>query len=151
MTRAPGALAAAAIAEAKALLSSGDTAGAVARYRESFDRLVELGEHSDASTLAHMAGVAEPDPGSKNVWNTLALREAEAEPDRASIAWFYPSLYNNLAVSHAQRGEPAEALRCLRLAWANVAALEPGAYAERVTATIRKRLDELESAAAPRD
>ncbi len=91
-----------------------------------------------------MAGVADEDPARKHRWNVLALREADAEPDRASVAGFYPSLYHNLAFSHLGLGEETDALRSLRLARSHFDALEPGPYADRVKAAITTRLEELE-------
>jgi tetratricopeptide (TPR) repeat protein len=130
-------------AEAKALLAAGDVPAALERYRLAFEELIAKDEHHDASNIAHTAGVADEEAATKHLWNVLALREADAEPDRASVAGFYPSLYHNLAFSHLQLGESDDALRCLRQAWSHVGALEPGPYADRVKAAIKKRLDEL--------
>ena len=146
MTRPPGPRAAAAFAGAKALLAGGDAPVALERYRTAFDELIATGEHYDASNIAHMAGVAEEDPARKHHWNVLALREAEAEPDRASVAGFYPSLDHNLAFSHLGLGDDTEALRCLRLARSHFDALEPGPYADRVKAAVTTRLEQLERA-----
>jgi hypothetical protein len=130
--------------DAKALLAERRLPAAMAIYAAAFDELIAKGEHFAASNVAHMAGVADPDPVAKLRWNTQALREADAVADRDGVASFYASLYNNLAVSHALLGDQAESLRCLRLASSHVAALEPGPYAEQVTATITRRLAELE-------
>jgi hypothetical protein len=143
MTREPGPVAKDAIAAAKELVAHGDTLAALERYREAFEQLAQDGGHADASTVAHMAGTIDEDLATKLIWNVLALREADAETDRASVAWFYPSLHNNLAYSYAQLGDKDETLAQLRQAWAHVDALEPGPYGDRVKETIRKRLDEL--------
>ncbi len=145
MTRPPGAFASTVFADAKALIAAGDVATALERYRAAFEELVLKGEHYDASNIAHMAGVADEEPATKHLWNILALREADAEPDRASVAGLYPSLYHNLAYSHLQLGEKDEGRRCLEQAWAHVGALEPGPYGDRVKAAIKTRLDEFES------
>jgi len=143
MTREPGPVAKEAIAAAKDLVARGDTLAALERYREAFEQLARDGGHADGSTVAHMAGTIDEDLATKLIWNVLALREADAETDRASVAWFYPSLHNNLAYSYAQLGDKDEALAQLRKAWANVDALEPGPYGDRVKAAIKQRLDEL--------
>src|SRR5438128_18337 len=87
---------------------------ALAVYRSGWDEAVARGDHLGASTIAHMAGVAEPDPAAKLEWNELALREADAEADRTDIEALYPSLYNNLATSHALLGDRAKAIGYLR-------------------------------------
>jgi hypothetical protein len=143
MTRPPGPLATAAIAEAKTRIAAGDALAGLERYRAAFEELVATDQHYDASTIAHMAGTIDEDAATKLIWNVLALREADAEPDRGSVAWFYPSLHNNLAYSYAQLGDKEETLIQLREAWARVGALEPGPYGDRVKAAIRERLDEL--------
>jgi hypothetical protein len=143
MTRPPGPLATVAIAEAKNLIAAGDVLAGLERYRAAFEELVATDQHYDASTIAHMAGTIDEDDATKLIWNVLALREADAEADRESVAWFYPSLHNNLAYSYARLGDKDETLVQLRHAWAHVDALEPGPYGDRVKETIRKRLDEL--------
>jgi tetratricopeptide (TPR) repeat protein len=143
MTRAPGLFATAVLAEAKALIAEGDVPAALDRYRAAFEELVAKNEHYDASNVAHMAGTLDEDLATKLIWNVLALHEADAETDRASVAWFYPSLHNNLAYAYAHLGDKDETLAQLRKAWARVGALEPGPYADRVRETIRRRLDEL--------
>jgi tetratricopeptide (TPR) repeat protein len=143
MTRPPGPVAAAVLADAKASLAAGDIPAALERYRVAFEDLTAKGEHYDASTIAHMAGTSDEDLATKLIWNVLALREADAVADRDSVAWFYPSLHNNLAYSYAQLGDKDETLAQLREAWAHVGALEPGPYGDRVKAAIKTRLDEL--------
>ena len=135
--------------DAKALLAQRKLPEALATYAAALDDLIAQGDHFAASNVAHMAGVADPDPVAKLRWNRQALQEADAVADRDSVASFYASLYNNLAVSHALLGHRDEAVRCLRTAWSHTDALEPGPYAERVTETIRKRLAELEGRNTP--
>jgi tetratricopeptide (TPR) repeat protein len=132
------------LGRAKALLTEGKLTEALACYTAAFAELTATGDHFQASNVAHMAGVADSDPHAKLRWNTQALQEANAVDDRDSVAPFYASLYNNLAVSHSLLGDRDEAVRCLRAAWSHVGAIEPGPYAERVTETIRKRLADLE-------
>jgi hypothetical protein len=143
MTRAPGPFAASVLAEATALITAGDLPAALERYRVAFEELTAKNEHHDASHVAHLAGTVDEDLATKLIWNVLALHEADAETDRASVAWFYPSLHNNLAYSYARLGDRDETLVQLRQAWAHVDALEPGPYADRVRETIKRRLDEL--------
>jgi tetratricopeptide (TPR) repeat protein len=130
---------------AKALMAEGKITEALATYAAAFDELVARGDHFAASNVAHLAGVADPDPAAKMDWNTKALREADAVADRDSVASFYPSLYNNLAFSHSLLGNREEALRCLRTAWSHRDVLELGPYADRVTGAIKKRIAELEA------
>lgn len=128
--------------DAKALLAAGDTAGALARYDDAWTRYIAANEPFNASNVAHMAGVADPDPAGKQRWNERALSAADAEPDRESIAGFYPSLYHNLAFSLRLLGREDEARAALRNAWSHVGDLDPGPYGDSVRAAIRKRLEE---------
>ena len=133
--------------DAKELLAAGNVGAAVELYDDAWTGYVSRGEHFNASNVAHMAGVADPDPARKQLWNERALAAADAEPDRESIAGFYPSLYNNLAYSLMLLGRRAEALDALRTAWSHTGALDPGPYADQVRSAIKKRLDELEAEA----
>jgi hypothetical protein len=126
-------------------MNKGDHRATLDLYRDSASAVSATGDHAGASVIAHMAGVAETDDAERLNWDLLALREADAAVDRDDVRGFYPSLYNNLAYSHIKLGDRDEALRCLRLAWSHGGALEPGAYGDRVRATIRSRLDELEN------
>ena len=130
---------------AAALVRETRVAEALALCTEAFEDLMAKADHFGASNVAHMAGVAEPDPVEMLRWNKLALREADAVADRGSVAKFYASLYNNLAISHELVGDRGEATRCARLAWSNASALEPGPYAEHVRGAIKRHLQELES------
>lgn len=130
--------------EAKALMAAANVAEAMKVYSDAFEALAARGDHFSASNVAHMAGVAEPDPARKLEWNERALSEADAVEDRQSVAGFYASLYNNLAFSHSLLDNRAEALRCIRMARTHVGAIEPGPYADRVKSAIQKRLVELE-------
>ena len=131
--------------DAKELLGAGNVDAALELYDDAWTAYLSSGEHFNASNVAHMAGVADPDPARKQLWNERALAAAEAEPDRESIAGFYSSLYNNLAYSLVLLGRRAEALDALRTAWSHVGALDPGPYADQVRTAIKKRLDELEA------
>ena len=133
--------------DAKELLGAGNVSAAVDLYDETWTRYLSRGEHFNASNVAHMAGVADPDPARKQLWNERALAAADAEPDRESIAGFYPSLYNNLAYSLVLLDRRGEALDALRTAWSHTGALDPGPYADQVRTAIKKRLDELEAEA----
>ena len=130
---------------AKALIAAQRPQDALTAYKIGWDDTVAHGDHLGASTIAHMAGVAEPDLAAKLEWNERALGEADAEPDRAGMEPLYPSLYNNLAVSHALLGDRVAALRYLRLARDRLGSLEPGPYADRVREAILKRLTEFEA------
>jgi hypothetical protein len=100
-----------ALDEAKAKVAAGDLPGALALYRETWERVVDWGDHGHAGVAAHMAGVAEPDPEAKLQWNLNALREAEADSGHPLVATFSPSLYNNPAFSYELIGDRAQALR----------------------------------------
>ena len=63
----------------------GDTTGALATYRRAFDGCNAKSDHYNSSVIAHMAGVAEPDPLKKHEWNLAALHEADAVADRARV------------------------------------------------------------------
>ncbi|HEX9495320.1 MAG TPA: hypothetical protein VGA38_06145 [Candidatus Limnocylindria bacterium] len=130
---------------AKTLLAGGDRSGATTVYQRLWDRLVASGDHFHAAVVAHMAGVVEPDDAAKHEWNIAALREADATLPREDVAWFYPSLYNNLGYSYAMRGDRAAARRSLEIALSHVDALEAGPYAEQVTKTINDRLAALDA------
>lgn len=130
--------------EAKTLLAAAKPTEAMNVYSKAFDAFTARGDHFSASNVAHMAGVAEPTPGGKLIWNERALHEADAVEDRESVAGFYASLYNNLAFSHALLGDRDEARRCIREAWIHVGAIEPGQYADQVRAAIQKRLAQFE-------
>lgn len=130
--------------DAKELLGKGNVDAALELYDDAWTRYVASGQHFSASNVAHMAGVADPDPARKQIWNERALAAAEAEPDRDAVAGFYPSLYNNLAYSLVLLDRRAEALGALRTAWSHTGALDPGPYADQVRSAIKKRLDELE-------
>lgn len=136
--------------EAKVLLADNKLAEAMRVYSDAFDALRARGDHFSTSNIAHMAGVAEPTPRGKLMWNHRALQEADAVDDRESVAGSYASLYNNLAYSHSLLGDRNEALRCLRAAWTHVVAIAPGPYADLVRSAIQKRLVELETEDAPR-
>lgn len=96
----------AALDDAKRRIAAGDVDGALAVYRAAWDDVSARGDHHHGSVVAHMAGVAEPDPAKKHQWNLDALREADTTGDRARIAGFYSSLYGNLALqrSASKRG-----------------------------------------------
>ena len=128
---------------AKGLIADGDVSAALQLYTAAFDDLVATSDHFSASNVAHMAGVAEPEPSLKHEWNERALHEADAVVDRDSVSAFYPSLHNNLGYSHSMLGNERAARYHVREAWRHVDALEPGPYADRVKATIRRRLAEL--------
>jgi hypothetical protein len=128
---------------AKSLLAGGDPSGALVVYQRLWDRLVAGGDHFHATVVAHMAGVVEPDDAKKHEWNIAALREADATVPREDVAWFYPSLYNNLGYSFAMRGDRAAAKANLETALSHVGALQGGPYAEQVTKTITDRLAKL--------
>ncbi len=135
-----------ALRDAKELVAGGRVDAALERYGETWASLVARAEHFSASHVAHMAGVADPDPEAKLRWNERAIAAADAEPDRAAIAWFYPSLYNNLAYSLVLLGRRADALRAERAAWSHIDDLEPGPYADQVRDAIQRRLAELTAA-----
>jgi hypothetical protein len=128
---------------AKGLIADGDVSAALQLYAAAFDGLVARLDHFNASNVAHMAGVAEPEPSLKHAWNERALREADAVVDRDSVSAFYSSLHNNLGYSHSMLRNEREARYHVREAWRHVDALEPGPYGDRVKAAIRKRLAEL--------
>src|SRR5712691_4492478 len=111
----------AALDAAKAKVAAGDLPSALALYRETWERVVERGDHGHASVVAHMAGVSDSDPKAKLRWNLSALREAEADSGHPLVATFYPSLYNNLALSYVLIGDRAQALRYMELAASRLA------------------------------
>ncbi len=129
--------------DTKALLADGQVALAVELFEETWAELVSRAQHFSASHVAHMAGTTDPDPERKLLWNERAIAAADAEPGRDGIAWFYPSLYNNLAYSLVLLGRRDEALRAERTAWSHIGALEPGPYADQVRSAIQRRLAEL--------
>lgn len=129
--------------DTKALLAEGQTALALDLFEESWASLVARAQHFSASHVAHMAGVADPDPSGKLLWNERAIAAAEAEPDRASIAWFYPSLYHNLAHALVLLDRREEAIRAERTAWSHLGALEPGPYGDQTRSVIQQRLAQL--------
>jgi hypothetical protein len=130
----------AALDEAKALIAGGDLVGALALYRLTYDGAVERGDHYHASVIAHMAGVAEPDPAAKHGWNVEALREAESADDRERVASFYASLHGNLAFSHAMLGNLEEALRHQEIAAVRVSDIEAGPYRDHVAVATERQL-----------
>jgi len=79
-------------------------------YREAFEQLARTAATLYGSTVAHMAGTIDEDLATKLIWNVLAHVKADAETDARSVAWFYPSLHNNLATrtrSSAIRTRPS--------------------------------------------
>lgn len=135
----------AALDEAKAHLAVSDVSAALRVYERAWSDAIARQDHAHASVIAHMAGVAEPGPQRKLRWNLDALREADAVGDHPLVRTFYPSLYNNLAISYAQLGERAEALRYMELAASRLGDLEPGPYADRVRASVEAQLAKLRS------
>lgn len=136
----------AALDQAKAKIGAGDVRGALDTYQEVWDAAVVRGDHAHASVVAHMAGVAESDPQRKLSWNLDALREADLAGNDPLVTSFYPSLYNNLALSYAFLGDRAEALRYMELAASRLGDLEPSPYAERVRTGVKAQLAKLRSA-----
>src|SRR2546423_4793401 len=124
--------------EAKGQLKNGETARALATYRQGYERCLARKDHYHATVIAHMAGVAEPDPTKKHDWNLAALREADAVADRDRVKDTYASNYNNLGMSHAQRGERAQAIDAFERALAHVANVPAGPYAHQCRAPIER-------------
>ena len=129
--------------DAKELLARGETSRALELYEESWAGHVAAARHTSASHIAHMAGVADPDPERKLLWNERAIAAADAEPDRDAVAWSYASLFHNLAYALVLLGRRGEALRAERTAWSHVGAIEPGPYADQTRSVIQARLAEL--------
>lgn len=133
----------AALDEAQVKLAKDDIAGALVTYETAWVRALACADHAHASVIAHLAGVAEPDAKRKHGWNVAALREADAAGAHPIVTTFYPSLYNNLALSHLMLGDRDEALRYMELAASRLGDLEPGPYADRVRAAVEKQLTNL--------
>ncbi len=125
---------------ARAQLEGGDPAGALATYRMAFDGCVARSDHYHATVIAHMAGVAEPDPAKKHEWNLEALREADAVADRDRVKNAYASNCNNLGMSYAQLGERQKAIETFQRALAHVGDVPAGPYADQVRAAIERNL-----------
>ena len=128
---------------ARAQINSGDTTSALATYSRAFDGCIARSDHYHASVIAHMAGVAEPDPVKKHEWNITALREADAVADRARVKNTYASNYNNLGMSFAQLGQRESAAEAFERALQAVADLPPGPYADQVRAGIERNVARL--------
>jgi len=126
--------------DARAQLKSGETDGALATYRRAFDGCAARSDHYHATVIAHMAGVAEPDPTKKHEWNLAALREADAVTDRDRVKDTYASNYNNLGMSYAQLGEREKAIETFQRALAHVGDVPAGPYADQVRAAIERNL-----------
>lgn len=129
-----------ALEDARALLKTGDVAGALATYRKAFDDCVKRGDHYHASITAHSAGVVESDLTKKHEWNVAAIREADAVADRDRVKETYASNYNNLGMSFAQLGEIEKAIDSLERARTHVGDVPPGPYADQVRAGIERNL-----------
>lgn len=129
--------------EAKAKLAAGDPSAALALYTAAWETTIRHDDHAHACVIAHMAGVAEPDPRKKLQWNLDALREADEAGAHLLVGSFYPSLHNNLALSYLAIGDRAAALRHLELAAARLDDIEPGPYGERVRSVVGAQLAKL--------
>ena len=115
-------------------------AGALATYRRAFERCIARADHYHATVIAHMAGVAEPDPTKKHEWNLEALREADAVADRDRVKDTYASNCNNLGMSYAQLGEREQAIATFERALSCVGDVPAGPYADQVRAAIERNL-----------
>jgi len=126
--------------QANAELKAGDTTGALETYRVAFEGCVTRSDHYHATVIAHMAGVAEPDPTKKHEWNLEALREADAVAERDRVKDTYASNCNNLGMSYAQLGEREKAIETFQRALAHVGDVPAGPYADQVRAAIERNL-----------
>ena len=81
----------------------------------------------EACIAAHYLARHQPTPEDTLRWNQEALARADAVTDDR-VHGFYPSLYLNLAHSHEQLGNLAEARRFYELAAAESAALPGDRY-----------------------
>lgn len=135
----------AALDEAKSALAGGDVPRAIAVYQRAWDELLATGDHLGACVVAHMAGVAEPDPARKHRWNVAALAEADALPDVMRVRGMNSSLYDNLGMSHSMQGDREAALRCFDLAASHLHEMAPGPYADQVRAGIERNAARLRS------
>jgi tetratricopeptide (TPR) repeat protein len=91
----------------------------------------------EACIAAHYLARHQPTPEDTLRWNQAALHRADAVTDDR-VNGFYPSLYLNLAHSHEQLGNHAEARRYYDLAAAESSELPEDRYAGIVREGIRK-------------
>jgi tetratricopeptide (TPR) repeat protein len=108
------------VARLRYLLERGrafNSAGAADKARPLFERAWGLGRQGGydryAIDAAHMMGIAAETPDQQIEWNRRAIAAAESSTDDAARRWLGP-LYNNLAWTHHDRGDYAEALELFR-------------------------------------
>lgn len=99
----------------------------------------------EACVAAHYLARHQPTPADTLRWNQEALARAAAVTDER-VHGFYPSLYLNLAHSHEQLGDLAEARRFYALAATESAALPEDRYGSIVRQGVengQRRLNDL--------
>lgn len=102
----------------------------------------------EACIAAHYLARHQPTPEDTLRWNQEALDRADAVTDER-VHGFYPSLYLNLAHSHQQLGDVAEARRFYDLAAAASTALPEDRYGAIVRQGIENGMRHLEPEPIP--
>jgi hypothetical protein len=125
-------------------VQAGEIAPAMAIYERERDLAIDRADHFNAMVVAHTAGAAEADPDKKHRWNLIALEQADLIKDVVGARGMYPSLYNNLGLTHALRGDSVQARRCYQLALSHLASGAPGTQEDQMRAAIERNVARLD-------
>lgn len=103
---------------------------------ELFDEQATAGAHYRACVIAHYIGfLSVNEPEEQLRWNRVALDHAD-RADQQEVASFMPSLCGSVGAALRARGHDQDALMWYERAAAHLDALEPGPYADKLTAQI---------------
>ncbi len=93
----------------RTLNSSGDKAGALPLFRDSYAMARKNGLDFFAVDAAHMVAIAEKGPDEKRRWNMVGIEVAEASSEPRARGWL-GSLYNNMGWDYHDGSEYEKAL-----------------------------------------
>ncbi|MCC6167392.1 MAG: hypothetical protein IT329_09220 [Caldilineaceae bacterium] len=123
----------------------GRLADAAALFMQAWD--TAQGDY-EACIAAHYVARRQPTPEQTLYWNQVAVDRAECVAD-GSAAFFFPSLYLNLGMSHETLGDRSAARFCYEQALKYMDALPEGSYSSWVRAGVARALGRTAGQPAP--